>query len=60
MIQQEIKTGARIIERTDGFVAFTPFASRFPFEIMVLPEEHSCDFHEIKNTKGLAKIMKSV
>ncbi|MCP4649078.1 MAG: DUF4921 family protein [PVC group bacterium] len=60
MIQQEIKTNARIIAREGGFIALTPFASRFPFEIMVLPEEHSCDFYQLKNTKGLAKVMRSV
>ena len=60
MIQQEIEAGARIIEKTDSFIAFTPFASRFPFEIMVLPLKHSCDFHTSNDPKGLAKIMKSV
>lgn len=60
MIKQEIETDKRIIERADGFVAFCPFASRFPFEVWVLPEEHSCDFHSLENTAGLAKVMKSV
>jgi Galactose-1-phosphate uridylyltransferase len=60
MIRQEIQTGSRIIERGDGFIAFAPYASRFPFEVWVLPEEHSCDFYTIKNTRGLAAIMKSV
>jgi len=60
MIAHEIRTNARVIERGEGFVAFAPYASRFPFEIWVLPEEHSCDFYSLKNTKGLAKIMKAV
>jgi len=60
MIQQEIQTNARVIAREDGFIAFTPYASRFPFEVWVLPEEHSCDFYKLKNTKGLARIMKIV
>ena len=60
IIRQEISNGERIIERTDGFIAFTPYASRFPFEICILPEEHSADFHTLKNVKGVAKIMKSV
>ena len=60
MIRHEIDAGVRIIEHSDGFVAFTPYASRFPFEIWVLPEDHSCDFYNLKNTKGLAKVMKLV
>ncbi len=60
IIQQEIKTGTRVIEHSDGFIAFAPYASRFPFEVWVLPKEHACDFYTLRNTKGLAKIMKSV
>lgn len=60
MIRQEIETNVRIIERTDGFVAFCPYASRFPFEVWILPEEHSCYFYSLRNTQGLAKVMKSV
>ena len=60
MIAQEIENQSRIIERTDGFIAFAPYASRFPFEVWILPEEHSCDFHTLKNTKGLARILKTV
>jgi UDPglucose--hexose-1-phosphate uridylyltransferase len=60
MIQHEIEKQSRIIDRVDGFLAFAPYASRFPFEVWILPEEHCCDFHELKNTQGLAKILKSV
>ncbi|MFH1062329.1 MAG: galactose-1-phosphate uridylyltransferase [Candidatus Omnitrophota bacterium] len=60
MIQHEIEKQARIVERGDGFIAFAPYASRFPFEVWVLPEEHSSDFYNLKNTEGLARIMKSV
>lgn len=60
MIRHEINAQARVIAHHDGFIAFTPYASRFPFEVWVLPEEHSCDFYTLKNTKGLANIMKTV
>ena len=60
MIQHEIEKKVRIVERRDGFIAFTPYASCFPFEIWVLPEDHSADFFSLKNSKGLAEIMKSV
>ncbi|MFH1093914.1 MAG: DUF4931 domain-containing protein [Candidatus Omnitrophota bacterium] len=60
MLRHEIDTQIRVIARVNGFVALTPYASRFPFEVWVLPEEHSCDFYNLKNTKGLAGIMKTV
>ena len=60
MIHEEIEVKERIIAREDGFIAFMPFASRFPFEVWVLPEEHSCDYYKIRNTKGLARVMKKV
>jgi len=60
MIRQECSTHTRVIERVDGFIAFTPYASRFPFEVWILPEDHGCDFHQLENTKGLARIMKLV
>ncbi len=60
MIQHEIEKKVRIVERMDGFIAFAPYASRFPFEVWVLPEDHSADFFSLKNSEGLAKIMKSV
>lgn len=60
MIRHEIDADVRVIAHSDGFIAFAPYASRFPFEVWVLPEEHSCDFYTLKNTKGLAKIMKTV
>ena len=62
MIQQEIKVRERIIIETDHFVAMAPFASRFPFEILILPKKHHCDFAEgINGQEGdLAYILKDV
>ena len=34
----------RIVVENDGFVALAPFASRFPFETIVMPKEHASDF----------------
>ena len=31
MVQQELSTGVRIVLEGDNFLAFTPYASRFPF-----------------------------
>lgn len=45
MIQQERDLGNRIIYENENFISFCPFASRFPFEIWLLPKKHQVDFH---------------
>jgi UDPglucose--hexose-1-phosphate uridylyltransferase len=47
IIRQEQDTGDRIVYENEAFVAFCPFASRFPFEVWILPKKHSPDFHTI-------------
>ncbi|MDD5166212.1 MAG: galactose-1-phosphate uridylyltransferase [Candidatus Omnitrophica bacterium] len=44
LIKQEIASKDRVILDIDGFIAVTPFAARFPFEVWILPKKHSCDF----------------
>lgn len=48
MIQQELATEKRLVLDTPGFVAFCPFASRFPFETWVLPKVHSSHYENIQ------------
>ena len=62
MVKQELASGERLIIDIDGFVAVAPFASRFPFEIWILPKEHSCDFISLAKTQrqDLARIIKTV
>ncbi|MFH0779023.1 MAG: galactose-1-phosphate uridylyltransferase [Candidatus Eisenbacteria bacterium] len=48
MIQQEMGEGKRIVIENDAFVAFSPFAPRFPFETWVLPRAHSSAFETIQ------------
>ncbi|MBI5116186.1 DUF4931 domain-containing protein [Candidatus Poribacteria bacterium] len=48
IIREELSQGSRIIYENKGFVSFSPFASRFPFEIWVLPKRHSPDFQTIE------------
>lgn len=40
----ELADGRRVIARNDGFVAYAPYASRFPFEVTVCPVDHAHDF----------------
>ena len=44
IIQHERKAGERMVYENAGFTAFCPFASRFPFEICLMPRRQSPDF----------------
>lgn len=44
MAENEILKGERIVEATDEFVVLAPFASRFPYELWILPRNHKADF----------------
>ena len=58
IIRQELTTRNRIVAENDAFVALTPFASRFPYEVMVLPKEHHADFGEISDREmGLLALL---
>jgi UDPglucose--hexose-1-phosphate uridylyltransferase len=62
IIKQEIDTKQRVILDSDGFIAITPFASRFPFEIWIMPKDHSADFINIDRGKllNLATTLRTV
>ena len=62
VIQQELKGRKRLIGENEDFVAFAPFASRFPFEMRILPKSHSSAFSRIGATQGknLALILRDV
>jgi len=62
MVKQELDSQERIILETDGFVAIAPYASRFPFEVCILPKDHNCDFPDISDGSrfDLARVMKIV
>lgn len=47
IMRQEIATGDRIVAKNDAFVALAPFASRFPFEMMIAPLVHHHSFAEV-------------
>lgn len=62
VIQQELESGDRIVVATEQFVALTPFASRFPFEIFLAPRYHHHNFAEISDDTihHLAVVLKEV
>lgn len=62
MLKQELDAQERMILEMDGFLAIAPYASRFPFEVWILPKEHSCDFPKLAEDRriDLARILKIV
>ena len=62
MIQQEIDTDSRVVLDTEHFIAFCPFASRFPFETWIVPKVHSSHFENIPKTSvdDLGTMLKTV
>ncbi len=47
VLRQELREGTRLVYENAGFVSFCPFASRFPFEITIMPRRQSAYFHDI-------------
>jgi len=62
MIQQELATGSRIVLDTPHFLVITPYASRFPFEMWVLPKQHSSQYENIprQGIDDLGTVLKTV
>ena len=62
MIEEELKMKERLVLETDNFVAFEPFASRSPFETLILPKKHSSSFPFITSdeTKEMAYVTKAI
>lgn len=46
IIRQELADGSRIISENQEFLAITPFAPKFPFEVWILPKKHSSRYEE--------------
>jgi UDPglucose--hexose-1-phosphate uridylyltransferase len=61
ILKQELKDGGRIVYQNAGFVCFCPYASRFPFELCIMPRRQSADFYKIdpQEILQLADILKN-
>ena len=46
MLRQDLSEGDRIVAENPEFACVTPFASRFPFEMWILPKRHAGYFEE--------------
>ena len=46
ILKRELLEASRVVSETDSFVAFCPFASRFPYETWIVPRQHEPHFAE--------------
>ena len=44
MLEKELEAGERVVLENERHVVLAPFASRFPFELMILPRLHRSSF----------------
>ena len=51
MIAQESEGKVRVLMEGEHFITFAPFASRFPFELWILPRNHSSHFENIQKSE---------
>lgn len=62
MIRQELATGSRLVLQTPRFLAFCPYASRFPYETWIVPRQSGCRFETASAAclDELATVLKTV
>lgn len=51
MIEQEIQARDRVVALDEHYAVLAPFASRFPFELLVIPRVHAHTFTDEPRTK---------
>lgn len=61
ILEDEIRVGTRLVYENNGFASFCPYASRSPFEQMILPKRQCPDFHGISDQEmvQLADVIKT-
>lgn len=61
-LERELSCARRIIFTNEHFVALCPFASRLPYESVLLPKRHSQGLHDLTETelRSLAHAMKDL
>ncbi len=62
VIKDELDASERIITQNDFFLALSPYAARYPFEIWILPKAHEVHFEDTSDEERyiLAGMMKDI
>jgi UDPglucose--hexose-1-phosphate uridylyltransferase len=61
IVREETSFGRRVVAENADFLAVTPYASRFSFEMWILPKAHASHFEDMKDAQaaGLAGVLKT-
>jgi UDPglucose--hexose-1-phosphate uridylyltransferase len=51
LLEEESRAGVRIVKESGGFMALTPYAARFPYEVWILPKRHASHFEHMGKTE---------
>ena len=54
VLRAEVRDGHRLIFDSDDFVAYSPFASGFPYEVRVMPVRHAPSFAQVTDAEAVA------
>ena len=62
LIREGLRVPTRLIQETDRFITFHPFASRWPFETWIMPKKHRSSFGDasVEELENLAPVLRSV
>ncbi len=62
MVEQELSQEKRVVLDSPGFVAFCPFAARFPFETWIVPIQHASHYETLSRpaAEELGRVIKRV
>jgi UDPglucose--hexose-1-phosphate uridylyltransferase len=53
IVRQEISDGERVVDQSPHFVALSPYAARFPYEVWIMPKQHQAAFRTIDDAQRL-------
>jgi len=51
VVAAEVATGERVVHASERFVAFVPYAARWPYEVHVYPRRHVADLTELTSVE---------
>ena len=54
MISQEVEDGRRVIFENDHFICFLPFASEYPYGIMIMPKKRTINITDFNNEESIS------
>jgi UDPglucose--hexose-1-phosphate uridylyltransferase len=62
LLAEELSDGRRIVAETPGWVAYVPFAARWPYEVHLVPRRHIGWLHEqtLEEVADLARVLKTL